>query len=43
VPGQALHRGCLAVDPEIGDLAEPLPAAGLENDVATAAQPQVVQ
>ena len=43
VPGQALHRSCLAVDPEIGDLAGPLPMAGLEDDVATAAQPQVVQ
>ena len=43
VPGQTLHRSCLAVDPEIGDLAEPLPATGLEDDVATAAQAQVVQ
>ena len=43
MPGKALHRGCLAVDPEIGDQAEPSPAAGLEDDVATAAQPQVVQ
>jgi hypothetical protein len=43
VPGQALHSSCLAVDPEIGDLAEPWPTAGLEDDVAAAAQPQVVQ